>query len=109
MPTVRHPRDRDDVAGHPPAGVTVRGASYSVARDGDHATVEVPDEQHAEALAAAYGVDPVDIATDTEPEGVAEAIEAGECPWCDEYDGDHVGQHASSAHPDKWDAYSEDD
>lgn len=24
------------------------------------------------------------------------------CPWCDEYDGEHVGRHASSAHPEAW-------
>jgi len=38
---------------------------------------------------------------------VAQLIEAGVCPWCDAYSGDHVGQHASSAHPDKWDRYNE--
>lgn len=34
-------------------------------------------------------------------------IEAGECPWCDDYGGEHVGQHASSAHPDAWDDYKD--
>lgn len=34
-------------------------------------------------------------------------IEAGECPWCDDYEGENVGQHASSAHPDLWDNYKE--
>ena len=32
----------------------------------------------------------------------AELIGAGVCPWCDEYTGDYIGQHASSAHPDAW-------
>lgn len=34
-------------------------------------------------------------------------IESGECPWCDDYDGDLVAQHASSAHPDLWSEYRE--
>ena len=38
---------------------------------------------------------------------IADTIEAGKCPWCDEYEGENVGQHASSAHPDKWTAYKE--
>lgn len=24
------------------------------------------------------------------------------CPWCDDYDGDHVPEHASQAHPEEW-------
>jgi hypothetical protein len=38
---------------------------------------------------------------------VEDALEAGECPWCDEYEGDAVGQHAASAHPEEWDDYKE--
>lgn len=57
MPEVRHPRTRDDVAGHPPAAVTVRGSTYAVDRDGT-ATVELPDEGHVESLAAAYDLAP---------------------------------------------------
>ena len=34
-------------------------------------------------------------------------VDAGVCPWCDDYEGDYLGQHASSAHPDAWDAYNE--
>jgi hypothetical protein len=37
----------------------------------------------------------------------ADMIDSGECPWCDGYEGDHVGQHASSAHPDEWANYTE--
>jgi len=38
----------------------------------------------------------------------AEALmDNGVCPWCEEYAGDHVGQHASSAHPDEWDEYTD--
>jgi len=32
-------------------------------------------------------------------------MERGECPWCDEYEGEHVGRHASRAHPDAWEKY----
>jgi len=32
-------------------------------------------------------------------------IDAGDCPWCDEYGGDAVGQHAAAAHPDEWAAH----
>jgi hypothetical protein len=42
---------------------------------------------------------------------VAQLIEVGVCPWCpveDRYEGDHVGQHASSAHPDEWAEYKAD-
>jgi hypothetical protein len=39
-------------------------------------------------------------------------IDEGVCPWCppdERYEGEHVGQHASSAHPDEWGAYTESD
>lgn len=37
---------------------------------------------------------------------VAEIIDDGICPWCDdEYQ--NVPAHASAAHPDDWDAYAE--
>lgn len=35
------------------------------------------------------------------------AIENGACPWCDDYEGDAVAQHASSAHPEEWAAYQD--
>lgn len=37
----------------------------------------------------------------------ADLVDQGICPWCDEYEGDHVGRHAASAHPDSWDEYNE--
>ena len=40
-------------------------------------------------------------------EYVDEQIDAGECPWCDDYSGESVGRHASSAHREKWTAYKE--
>lgn len=48
---------------------------------------------------------------DSEPkyDGPEAAIEDGVCPWCLDYDGEHVGQHASSAHPDEWAEYQEGD
>ena len=50
--------------------------------------------------------DPCPRCVDAGPETLADAVESGVCPWCDDYEGDHVGQHASSAHPDAWDEYS---
>jgi len=29
-------------------------------------------------------------------------FDRGVCPWCDDYEGEHVGRHASSAHTEKW-------
>jgi len=57
MPTVRHPRALDSVAGHPAAAVTVRGESYEI-EDGQ---VTLPDERDVRALAAAHGVEPDDL------------------------------------------------
>lgn len=37
--------------------------------------------------------------------GAAALIDDGECPWCEDYSGEHVGQHASSAHPELWREY----
>lgn len=53
--------------------------------------------------------------SDEEPETVTSAgieyvedhIENGECPWCDEYEGDGVPQHASAKHPEDWAEYKE--
>jgi len=46
-------------------------------------------------------------ATEMHKRDLAQLIEVGECPWCDDYTGDHVGQHASSAHPEAWADYSD--
>jgi len=59
MPTVRHPRALDNVAGHPAARVTVRGESYPI-EDGQ---VTLPDERDVRALAEAHGVDASDLRT----------------------------------------------
>lgn len=34
-------------------------------------------------------------------------LDRGECPWCDEYEGDHPEQHAPRAHPDEWSEYKD--
>lgn len=43
-----------------------------------------------------------DSAATGTPVTVEDAIENGECPWCSDYSGEHVGQHASSAHTEAW-------
>ena len=45
--------------------------------------------------------------SDADPESVTDAIKAGECPWCEDYEGDGVPQHAGSAHPEEWQSYKE--
>mgnify|MGYP007047137861 CR=1 FL=1 len=95
MPTVRHPRDRDDVAGHPPSAVTIDRTNYDVADDG---TVEVPSDYEADRLASAYGLDVAAIELNQQSEDAL--VNDDGCPYCDEYDGDHVAQHIAQAHPD---------
>lgn len=70
--------------------------------------VALPDgaEVVGEAIEASYTAVPDDAVDD---DSIAATIDAGECYWCDEYSGDHVGQHASSAHPEAWTAYKNDD
>lgn len=40
-------------------------------------------------------------------EDIQTLIANGICPWCDDYDGENVGHHASSAHPDDWSDYKQ--
>jgi hypothetical protein len=35
-------------------------------------------------------------------------LDGGDCPWCQEYSGENVKQHASAAHPKLWSDYKED-
>lgn len=79
------------------ADVSESEATYLVEERGDF---EIVDGDVQEDVAE------VNDAELTE-EFIAERIDAGECPWCSDYEGENVGQHASSAHPDKWDAYKE--
>lgn len=45
-----------------------------------------------------------------DPEAEAEAVaDPDGCPWCDEYEGDHWRQHASSAHVDEWAEFFDSD
>lgn len=39
---------------------------------------------------------------EAEAEAVADPDSVDGCLWCDEYEGDHWRQHASSAHVDEW-------
>lgn len=126
---IRHPRAHPDVPGKPPAKFD--SGDYVSDLDADGTFHE--SEHVAEHLMAHFGVPrevvdasvPVEDAvvdTDTTTDGdvvetdatttggVVEAgasIKAGECPWCEDYQGEHVGQHASSAHPEAWAAYQE--
>lgn len=75
-------------------GVTVDGAESSADATEEN-TDDGPDADEADE-------------SGDEAASVGYQIENGECPWCDEYDGDAVPQHASSAHPDEWAAYKED-
>ncbi len=62
----------------------------------------LPDEEDREAFEP---VTEIETGAADEQLTIAEVLDAGECPWCDEYDGDHVEQHAPKAHPDEWSAY----
>jgi hypothetical protein len=57
MPTVRHPRTRDDVPGTVPARVTVQGDTFAV----DDGSVTMPTDAHVRALAAAYDLQVSDL------------------------------------------------
>lgn len=117
---VRHPESLAEVGGECPDRVDLGGESFDC---GDGSAFDASRAQ-AEALADRYGVDVASIAVDEEPaeNGAEESdnhaylrdqpaeiqIKEGVCPWCppdDRYEGDHVGQHASSAHPDAWEDY----
>ena len=64
----------------------------------------------ADSTVEAYDVDkcsqcsPLESASGSDSDA-AELIEEGVCPWCSDYEGDHVGQHASSAHEKEWNDY----
>jgi len=90
---------------------------------GDEADVPEEDAQHLVEVRGDFERVEASAAGDTEPTGddvheedgppddtvpVDDLIEQGICPWCDDYEGDAVGQHASSAHPAEWTDYKED-
>lgn len=109
----------DDGDFSPPSLRGYTGRVAQVRSDGDGRYVGVP-EYLADDVADYLGVE-YDDAGDggnenpTElPKGkelelandyIREQIDAGVCPWCDDYEGDSVPQHASSAHPDEWSDY----
>lgn len=60
-----------------------------------------------------YDYDPdgggdADAGDDDDEVPTADLIEQGVCPWCEDYEGDGVPQHASAAHPEEWAAHTED-
>lgn len=119
---LRHPRAREDVPGGPPAKVDTADGTVPVDRDsdGDAFGTFDGDARLAERLADRFDLDRGDVVVDGDADGDSETdddklpksdatlIEAGECPWCDDYEGEHVASHAASAHPDAWDAYNDD-
>lgn len=107
MPRYQHPRVDPDADGAPGFSVSLGGATVPLDDDG---TFKTDNTAAVAALARSYGTDADSIRVDEPPGTDTEALIAdGVCPWCDDYEGDHVGQHASSAHPDEWDAYTADD
>jgi hypothetical protein len=111
MPTIRKATSGEEflhgygtVAGGDTIEVDADTAEYLVEQD-DYERVNVTDISSAESETPEEN-------SDSEPESVSEQIDSGVCPWCppdDRYEGDGVPQHASSAHPEAWADYSEDD
>ncbi|WP_254766509.1 hypothetical protein [Salinilacihabitans rarus] len=62
------------------------------------------DERGDFELVSEEGDDVVD-----DDESIAAQIEVGECPWCDEYEGENVGMHASRSHPEAWDEFQDEE
>jgi len=123
MTKVRVPAEYE--GGHPQ---TPGGRSLKIRRDDDGRYIGAP-EQCVPALEAfldgdddavtrdgtlrvdAYSDDASDDDGDAPAPLDADAsdlIERGECPWCSDYSGDGVPQHASSAHPDEWADYKDE-
>lgn len=110
MVRLRHPRALSDVAGHPPRTIPSDAVGERVTVD-DAGEFAIDDPDDARDLAAAYDLAVTDLLVDAaaERDDIPDAIAAGVCPWCppdERYEGEHVGQHASSAHPEAWDAYN---
>lgn len=91
MPEYRHPRAGDG-PGQPPARVHISRAEKAPVTDG---TFTAP-EGVANAVAAHH---------DTTAEAMRVGGDSGGCPFCEDYDGDSVAQHAAQAHPDEWADY----
>lgn len=106
MTDVRHP---DAEKGASPAAVTVGSDTYPV---GDEGIIDCPADEAsavADVLADVYDTSAEELLDDDDdgkPPADADATEG--CPFCDDYDGDHVGTHAAQAHPEAWADYKED-
>ena len=105
MPRYRHPRVPPDADGDPGFAVSLAGETVPLDSDG---CFETDAEQAVRALAQSYGTTAEALRVGGDGDDLTTAVERGVCPWCDDYEGDHVGQHASSAHPDEWDAFTTD-
>jgi hypothetical protein len=110
---VRHPYALEDGPPAPDARVHYGGRRETAEVDED-GVFEVPDSARGrlESWAEGYGYDLAELVVDEDSDGKlveVDPVENGVCPWCEDYEGEHVGQHASSAHPDKWAAYTEGD
>lgn len=44
-----------------------------------------------------------------ELETYEEVFDRGDCPWCEDYDGENPKQHASAAHPERYRAWKNPD
>lgn len=76
-----------------------------------HADRDCPDGPARALPDSVQGEECPDCLAEDEPEdelaSVEYLIDDGRCPWCDDYQGDHVGQHASGAHPEAWSEYKD--
>lgn len=118
--TVIHPAAVN--GGSSPGAINFGGNKHPIDADGEIDCPPDVEDALADHLAEHYGVSRGDIYEEDGPpdaidveyveklgnEVIEQRIADGECPWCDEYEGDAVGQHAASAHPDAWDGYKED-
>lgn len=82
------------------ADVSDEAAAYLVDECGDFAYVDGA----ADGEVREEDGPPDDVVVKSDP---GAQIDAGECPWCDEYDGENVGMHAARAHPDAWGDYTQ--
>lgn len=90
----------------PTTAIDLSRTDRSPCCDADLVLSSPPDGYECRECMTGYDLsDDSDSDPPEEPRTIADDIEAGVCPWCDGYDGEYVGQHASSAHPDQWDAY----
>lgn len=95
MARYRHPRG---------AAVAIDLGGERVVCD-DDGTFESDDKAAVRALAQAYDTTVADLRVGTDDDSAGESGETDGCPFCGEYDGANVAQHAAQAHPDQWADY----